>query len=95
MLGSSLQAGAPVDWIAPELLVCGNTLYQPSASSDIYALATVVYEVSASSPTPLRSLTPARYLWERVRSQAMGGRSLLVRLSSTTSDLRGRWILRD
>lgn len=41
---------ASINWTAPELLTPENTVYQPSVSSDIYALAMVVYEVRIGSP---------------------------------------------
>ena len=41
---------ASIDWTAPELLTLDNTRYQPSVSSDIYALAMVTYEVSIRPP---------------------------------------------
>ena len=38
-------------WTAPELLTPENALYQPSVTSDIYALAMTIYEVSVTSPS--------------------------------------------
>ena len=50
VLNSSSLTGAPIDWTAPELLIPDDASYQPSPSSDIYALGMVIYEVSFNSP---------------------------------------------